>query len=439
MARSRIAHLTLVASAALAAIAFTASSWRSADARTLFCSIDPWGSYAIAGTTLFIATATSDSLPGGNPKRGWSALTRDSIVIAAPAFTQVVTVDRLSASAPSDLREAIAGSRGRVLLVPWDYGPDCSPETWRGRALWVEPGTRGFFSGNLRPSSQWVQGVPTFDVGSPYNVPYPSARIFERYLRGGDALSADQLMTFYDSLPRFTHERVDRMTQRARQQAYRDAMLRLAEKHPEFLTHLPTAEMLRRARLQTAVSEYYARPSMVAGTWRFTISMPGHDTTIMYGRTQQFPNSLIGSPDGELHETELDGKPPFGYYLHMALASTEAELEVDGWPRGHRQGYLSASFEPETTTRDSTVWAGGVELFGAHDALPDSSTFRRLFPSLRGAGSIGMRADRPRYIPGRIIIKSGGSTRLKFLFPHGYDLSPQISGERISNIVWTPK
>ncbi len=437
---SRFAIRQALVVATLCAIILGASSRDDAEARSVFCSIDPLGAYASVGATLFIGTASVDSLPGGGPKRILSFSARDSVTIPAPAFSQVVTIERLSTAAPSDLRTAISRSNGRILLIPWEYGPDCSTLAWRGNALWMKPGTRGLFAGNLRPRGEWVNGVPTFDVGSTYNLPYPSAPAFGRYIRGGIPLSADQLMNYYDSLPRVSYERTDRLTQLTREQANRDALLEWAERHPELAARPPVASFIGSARRETALHPYYVRESEVAGTWRFVVTMPGHDSVIMYGRTKQHPASLIASADGNIRQWDLNERPPFGYYLHIVMTKSLADLDIDRHPPPSRQGYLSVSFEPEIVTPDSTVWSAGADIYGAQAALSDSSTFRSVFASLRRAGTIGIRPDRPRYTPGRIIAKRDGSARLEFEYADNDDtVFPRVRAERISSIAWNPK
>jgi hypothetical protein len=202
--------------AVIGVLALAGVAANDATAHNAFCSIDPFGAYTNKAATLFIGVATADSLPGGEPvNRGPGPMQRDSRLLAAPPWSQVVTIQRLSTSAPATLADAISRNGDRVLLIPWEYGPDCSPGTWSGSAIWMQPGTRGFFSGVVRPKEKWVGEVPTFDVGAPFNIPYPSGSSFLRYLKGGTPLTADELMSLYDSLPRWNFERTDRLTSRS--------------------------------------------------------------------------------------------------------------------------------------------------------------------------------------------------------------------------------
>jgi hypothetical protein len=52
---------------------------------------------------------------------------------------------------------------GAALLVPWSYAPDCSPSPWSGSA-WDPPDSAAFYTGALRPRSDWIADTPTVDV-----------------------------------------------------------------------------------------------------------------------------------------------------------------------------------------------------------------------------------------------------------------------------------
>ena len=54
---------------------------------------------------------------------------------AKPVFGQVLSVTALGRRTPPGVRRAVAASGNRVLLVPWDYGPDCRAVQWSGSAL----------------------------------------------------------------------------------------------------------------------------------------------------------------------------------------------------------------------------------------------------------------------------------------------------------------
>jgi hypothetical protein len=405
---------------------------------TSYCSIDPFGVYSMAGQTLFIATASRDSVKADKPARRVSTF-RDTVSLAGPRYAQIVTLDRIGASAAPELLTAARSHGGKAVLVPWVYGPDCAAGTWDGQALWLEPGSQGLFGGKLRPRADWLDGLPTFDVGSPYNVPYPSGRAFSFRLRKGNALSAGELMSFYDSLPRVSDERTDRLTQMNREQKRREAIIRWAQAHPDLADRPPVAEMITLSRRLSRMHPFDVKPSPLAGTWRFAIWFPGHDTVVAYGRSEAQANSLMTSARGSDQSWDLDRSPPFGYYLLLKMTKSPADLEIDGWPPPTRQAYLSASFEPEASTRDSTVWYAGAEVFGATAILPDTASVREQFAAMRFSSHATGDTSRPRYAPGRIVTRPDGSARLEIIYRSGGEILAAIRAERISTKVWVPR
>ncbi len=432
----RIGSLT----AALGVIALAGAGANEARARNSFCSIDPFGAYTNKAATLFIGSATGDSLPGGEPvNRAPGPLGRDSLPLAAPGWSQVVTIERLSTSAPVTLAAAVSRNRNRVLLIPWEYGPDCSPGTWSGSALWMQPGTRGFFSGVLRPKAKWVDDVPTFDVGAPNNIPYPSGMSFGFRMRGGIPLTADELMSLYDSLPRRNFERTDRVTYLKREEERHRAIIAWGERHPDLARRPPLAAMLTAARRESRHSPFYLRSSPLAGTWRFTVELPGHETVTMYGRTEARATSLDPSSDGVMTQALFEGAAPFGYTLTMLMSRSVAGLETSGRPALQSHGYLSAAFEPELLTPDSTVWGGEADLFVAERLFPESPELRKEFAHMRNASRSFVLDGRPKNAPGRIIVKPDGSARLELVYRDINGVVATIRGERLSTVSWHPR
>ncbi|MGK2962907.1 MAG: hypothetical protein ACSLFK_12270, partial [Gemmatimonadaceae bacterium] len=299
--------------------------------------------------------------------------------------------------------------------------------------------TRGFFGGVLRPKEAWVDGVPTFDVGAPFNIPYPSSRSFERSLRGGTPLTADELMSLYDSIPQRTFERTDRLTYLKREEENRRALIDWGERHPDQAGRPPVAEMLTIARRESSLSPYSLRVSPLAGTWRFTVELPGHETVTMYGRTEGRATTLIASADGAIQRWDLNGAAPYGYALLMVMTRSLLDLEIPRWPPPQRQGFLGATFEPELVTPDSTVWGARAELFGAEAILPESTELRKEFAHMRIAARAFVSEGRPRNAPGRIVVKPDESARLELIYRDINGVVATIRGERLSTIIWKPR
>jgi len=422
----------------IGALALAGLAASDARAHNSFCSIDQFAAYTGKTATLFIGVATADSLPGGTPvmKRAAIFAPQDSAPLAAPAWSQIVTIERLSTSAPATLADAIRQSGDRVLLIPWVYGSDCTPGSWTGGALWMEPGTRGFFGGMLRPKERWVGDVPTFDVGAPFDIPYPSGGGFRIHLRGGIPLTADELMSLYDSIPRLTFERTDRVTWLKREAERWETLMEWAERHPDQAGRPPVATMLTIARRESGLLPYHLLLSPLAGTWHFTVELPGHEAVSMYGRTEERASSIIASSDGSVRRWELEGITPYGYSLLMVMTRSLPDLEIPRWPPTQRQGYLSAAFEPELVTPDSTVWGAGAELFGAVGLLPESPELRKEFGHLRMAARAFVSEGRPRHAPGRIVVRPDGSARLELIYRDVNGVVATIRGERVSKISW---
>jgi hypothetical protein len=53
---------------------------------------------------------------------------------------------------------------GPALLIPWSYGPDCTPQPWKPGTGWQPPRTSAFYTAHLRHRDSWRVGLPTFDV-----------------------------------------------------------------------------------------------------------------------------------------------------------------------------------------------------------------------------------------------------------------------------------
>jgi hypothetical protein len=281
-----------------------------------------------------------------------------------------------------------------------------------------------------------VNGVPTFDVGAPFDVPYPTGRTYVRYLRNGTPLSADELMSLYDSIPRKNVERVHRDSIRDRQLKENHDLIEWSERHHELAARPPLAQMLTIARRESEFHPWYSRPSPLAGTWKFTVELKGEQPIIMFGRTQAYPTSLIATRDGSVRLLDLNGAAPYGYYLPMVMTATEEELDTQRWPTPERQGFMPAAFDPEVSDRDSTVWPAGVDLFGANAILPDVPGLKEKFQVMKRYSLTASRSDR---LPGRIISKPDSLLRIERVYRDENEILARITGERVVETTWRPR
>src|SRR5688572_20321787 len=155
------------------------------------CSMGGFPARRAANTAHFIATPMADTVFAGVGSvqyvLGPSPSTLSGLPGVRTVYGQVVAVERIGGLASRTL----GGSVQRVVLVPWDYREDCKTTMWTSGAAWAEVGARGLFTGILRDSAHWANGIPTFDVLVPQLQPYPQQ--LQRQLRGR-SISLDSIV-----------------------------------------------------------------------------------------------------------------------------------------------------------------------------------------------------------------------------------------------------
>ena len=133
--------------------------------------------------------------------------------------------------------------RGPVILVPWEYGPDCRPIPWNPDRTWQLPRTEAFYNGQLRPRDQWLGGVPTLDVHMAWREPLWQ-REDARWTRPGARealLTPAEFFTVYESLPTEDTLTRDRGAILAQLSAW-------AAKHPSLAQREPARTILANIR-----------------------------------------------------------------------------------------------------------------------------------------------------------------------------------------------
>ena len=137
---------------------------------------------------------------------------------------------------------------GAVILVPWAHGPDCSPIRWDESRPWKPPADTAFYTGRLRPKSDWISGVPTFDILMAWREPMLQTNDSRLYRASPSelVLTPAEFLGFYATLP------TDReLAQRSQQALARvDAW---AADHPTLANRDPARSI--RANLKRAVSQ----------------------------------------------------------------------------------------------------------------------------------------------------------------------------------------
>ena len=138
-----------------------------------------------SSATSFTAIAGSDILragpgPGQFARHSW----QNGVDPAEKhIFGQVVRIESVTGAGAEAVRRARSRGVRKALVVPWSYQADCSPVPWRGSAQWVPPNTKNFFRhAELRPSEDWVRGLPTFDLPMAKLKPYPHGLYMQSHL-----------------------------------------------------------------------------------------------------------------------------------------------------------------------------------------------------------------------------------------------------------------
>jgi hypothetical protein len=221
-----------------------------AAARPTLCSLIPVAAYRDTATAFFVGVGAPDTVLAGqgSTKVGsgpghWGRGTE------RPIFGQVVRVGHHLGGAASPALERAFSKTGtrEVVIVPWDYAPDCEPVPWGRSARWVESGEPGFFRVRPRPESQWVAGRPVLDAYWADLQPYPHGLFFQRGYRGtsalkmGPSLTPEEYFQLYAALPD--------QAQTARESDSAVTALAVWERaHPELAKKYPAPQILDFAR-----------------------------------------------------------------------------------------------------------------------------------------------------------------------------------------------
>lgn len=237
---------------ALTLIALIAGFARSDDrslASVGFCSLVPVATLRDSSVAFFVATAKPDTVAAGagsvrpSPFGGHWGRANNRVI-----YGQVVTVHELGGAAAAVAESSFVGRGAReAIAVPWDYDAACQPVSWARSARWVTDAQPGFYRARLRPSTEWPDGRPTYDVYHADIEPYPHGLFFQRGYRGTDgaqtatALTATEYFGLYAALPDAATKTCD--PQRAlRQLADWEAA------HPDVADRFPATRVVWQAR-----------------------------------------------------------------------------------------------------------------------------------------------------------------------------------------------
>lgn len=398
----------------------------------LACSLATWwGSPYRPSGSVFLGRPLADTLEAGpGTIRYGLEPGHFGRPVERTIYGQLVSVERLAAAVPAELRAQIRAAGDRVVLVPWDYDAGCTPVPWARSARWLEDDERGVFEARLREREHWVSDIPTLDVRAPQMVPYPAAiprAAREPYV--GAALTADEMLDFIDALPTFEESRQDPPRALARLESW-------ARANPELAARYPVRHTLDRARATAARNVVLARDVPVAGTYRFTMST-GKDSVEFFVRTRRSPTTV------DYHRTRADVRRELssaerkvvGVSVLACAAATEADLPLRCMSvSGFHQGYLGVA---DSMSRDV---AGRERRAGALDFL---HAFQREAP-VPGLSEIAREALQFRealpdgayeFLPGTFTIHPDGRVTFEQVILREGVAAIQIRGERISRVV----
>jgi hypothetical protein len=413
----RISRLSLVAGCAAAAAAASATAAHA-------CSLAPFP-ISRDGVHL-IGTATADTLPAGAAGMEYELGPEAE---DGPIYGQVVRVERLGGADAASLPPGT----DRLVLVPWGYGPDCRTTRWSASAHWVQPGERGLFWAGLRPREQWVDGLPTLDVGQPYQLPYPQ----RAYEDDPDSLmTVEQAFELIDLLPLWDEFEAD--PEEARQ-----PLLRWARANPDLARRFPASVVVNQAEHDIRYATLKRIDPPLAGTYRFSVSVDGDSPRPFYARTRSAPTTEwdpVRSPAADDWEPPAPGHPIAGYTLLLAASASVDSLPVVCGPDRDmgREGYVSVAAAPESGPDGVQVWTGQVELNLAASALPADSVLVGITRSQLERMMERVRADLPMeervHAPARFLLRPDGSVAVEQTVVLHDGRTVVITGERLSRV-----
>ncbi|HEX8243920.1 MAG TPA: hypothetical protein VF541_10500 [Longimicrobium sp.] len=388
----------------------------------LACSMGGYPIVQSRTSAYLVATSAADTLEAG-PGAVRYRVSTDAFGRAldrAAVYGQVAEVERIGGPAARGLDPSVK----RVVLVPWSYGPDCRTVPWTSSARWVEPGTHGLFMATLRDRRYWAGGIPTFDVFTPYDDPYPQRADPDRYDAAEDSilLSIDEYLSVLEMLP--MAEDADSIPA---ERAFAPLM-RWAGQRPALARRYPLRQLLGDVRNQIGYERLRRIEPPLAGTYRFELRLGSGAPRVFYARTRARPTTSWNTGPG--YDPDYDAAD--GYEMLSAGALLPDSLPVDCGPSRDmsREGYVAVKKEPEPGS-GGNVWLGKVELgLVVHQFRGDSALARFARDEF---AEFSERADRgePDLVPARFV-RSGGQVRVEQVIRLRDGRTLRLTGTRIS-------
>jgi hypothetical protein len=201
------------------------------------CSLMAFAGVRFAGLYFVGTTMTDTMLAGLGPVKPTQYGGHWGSGRAREVYGQLVRVELLSAEAPAELRNVMAGDR-TIVVVPWDYDPACDPTYWSRSAAWVEAGLEGFYTVRLRPQGRGENSRPVADAFFADLQPYPHGPFYHAGYRGTSALreraslTAREYFSLYAVLPTPSELRDGSSAALSRLQTWKAQHPDLAERYP---------------------------------------------------------------------------------------------------------------------------------------------------------------------------------------------------------------
>jgi hypothetical protein len=132
------------------------------------CSIHfTWGPSLRPDVVYLLGTATGDSVAASLAGRQPADFDP-----AGPGIRGQIV--RVHGSLSVDPRLAAAVPPGSdAVVVWWAYDQMCRTQVWDSSILHARPGVENVFAATLREPAEWVGGMPTVDIRTPYHLPWP--------------------------------------------------------------------------------------------------------------------------------------------------------------------------------------------------------------------------------------------------------------------------
>lgn len=370
----------------------------------------------------FIGSALPDTLLAGDGHQEWGTGPGHSgYGRSRKIYGQLIHIEQIRGASASRLP---AGTRS-ALLVPWDYGADCSTVVWGESARWVSVGARGVFKAILRPEGDWVNGIPTLDVFEP-DFWYPSGANLRYVLRDTTKLlPLEPVLDLYEQLPS------DSLMEAAPDSAIRP-LETWVRQNPTLVEREPARAVLRHVRFSAEEQRVSMIKPAIAGTYRFVVTVPQVESLVVYARTEDRSWTTLRSRYGPgTPENDAGDRSVIGYYLMAAYASSPQRLPTRSNIK-NAAPTIGISLDPVYQDADSSVWHGGEDRLENWNQDFWRRAVRPRYPLI-----VHLKKKDWYYLPGFWTVYRDGTVRYRNIVEQNGVIILSIVGERISREVMT--